>query len=331
MHLLRKGIVLVSIICLGLLVFTSVSSTPAHAMEKLRIAHEMPENHPYHQGCLKFGEILQENTDGRIGVTVYPNGQLGKQKQLAEMVAANQLDVCLTWQGILEGYEPNTGVICLPFIFENWEHTWKVVDGEIGQKVLKPLEKKGIKVITVFNNGLYNIVSRVPIENPEDMEGVKLRVQPSAVFVETGEMLGAVVTPMAFGEVYSALQLGAVDAEIQGPINVRKSKHYEVADYTCANNMAYLLEPVLMSAERFYSFSEADQKMIMEAAHEAAVWQRTVAEKADVEDTKFLKEQGMNYTYPDRELWKAAIMPMYDKHPEWKETIERIRAIAPEK
>jgi tripartite ATP-independent transporter DctP family solute receptor len=299
--------------------------------ETLRIAHEMPENHPYHQGSLRFGEILQEKTDGRIDVTVYPNGQLGKQKQLAEMVAANQLDICLTWQGILEGYDPNTGIICLPFIFESWEHTWKVIDGEIGQEVLKPLEKKGIKVITVFNNGLYNIVSRIPIETPEDMEGVKLRVQPSAVFVETGEMLGAVVTPMAFGEVYSALQLGAVDAEIQGPINVRKSKHYEVADYTCANNMAYLLEPVLMSAKRFNSFSESDQKAIMEAAHEAALWQRKEAEKADVEDTKFLKEQGMNYVYPDRDLWKAAVMPMYDKHPEWKETIERIKAAAPEK
>jgi len=308
--------------------FTLVS-TPAEAKTiKLRIAHEMPENHPYHLGTLKFGEILKEKTDGRIEVVVYPSGQLGKQKQLAEMVAANQLDGCLVWQGILEGYDPNVGVICLPFIFDNWEHTWEVIDGEIGQKVLKPVEEKGIKVVTVFNNGLYNIVSRVPVKNPEDMKGVKLRVQPSAVFVETGEMLGAVVTPMAFGEVYSALQLGAVDAEIQGPINVRKSKHFEVAKYTCANNMAFLLEPLLMSAKKFYSLSEEDQKALLEAAHEAAVWQRQNAEEADVVDTKFLKENGMEYYYPDIELWKAAMMPMYDKHPEWKETIDQIKALS---
>jgi len=321
-------------VLLGVMVLVSIFSLTCFSNSseagtiKLRIAHEMPENHPYHLGTLKFGEILKEKTDGRIEVVVYPSGQLGKQKELAEMVAANQLDGCLVWQGILEGYDPNVGVICLPFIFDSWEHTWDVIDGEIGQGILKPLEEKGIKVITVFNNGLYNIVSRIPIKTPEDMKGVKLRVQPSAVYVETGEMLGAVVTPMAFGEVYSALQLGAVDAEIQGPINVRKSKHYEVAKYTCVNNISFLLEPILMSAKKFNALSEEDQKTLLEAAHEAAVWQRKNAEEADVVDTKFLKENGMEYYYPDINLWKAAMMPMYDKHPEWKETIDKIQALS---
>lgn len=308
--------------------FTLVSTSAQAKTIKLRIGHEMPENHPYHLGAIQFGEILKEKTDGRIEVIVYPSGQLGKQKELAEMVAANQLDGCLVWQGILEGYDPNVGVICLPFIFDNWEHTWAVVDGEIGQKVLKPVEDKGIKVIAVFNNGLYNIVSRIPIKTPEDMKGVKLRVQPSAIFTETGEMLGAVVTPMAFGEVYSALQLGAIDAAILGPINIRKSKHYEVAKYTCENHMAFLLEPVLMSTKTFYSLSENDQKAVLEAGHEAAVWQREIAEEADVKDTQFLKENGMNYYQPDIQLWRAAMMPMYDKHPEWKETIDQIRSLS---
>lgn len=329
MKVWKRGIAVIGVICLALLVVSAFAPVPADAKTvKLRVAHEMPENHPYHLGSLKFGELVKERTNGRIEVVVYPSGQLGKQKQLAEMVAAGQLDACLVWQGILEGYDPNTGVICLPFIFDNWEHTWEVIDGEIGQEVLKPVEKKGIKVITVFNNGLYNIVSRVPVKTPEDMKGIKLRVQPSAVFVETGEMLGAVVTPMAFGEVYSALQLGAVDAEIQGPINVRKSKHFEVANYTCANNMAFLLEPILMSTKTFYGLSEEDQKIILDSAHEAAVWQRQNAEEADVVDTKFLKENGMNYEYPDIEVWKAAMMPMYDKHPEWKGTIDKIRSLS---
>ncbi len=329
MRILKRGIAVIGVLCLALLVVSAFAPVPADAKTvKLRVAHEMPENHPYHLGSLKFGELVKERTNGRIEVVVYPSGQLGKQKQLAEMVAAGQLDACLVWQGILEGYDPNAGVICLPFIFDDWEHTWTVIDGEIGKKVFKPVENKGIKVLTVFNNGLYNIVSRIPVKSPEDMKGVKLRVQPSAVFVETGEMLGAVVTPMAFGEVYSALQLGAVDAEIQGPINVRKSKHFEVANYTCANHMAFLLEPVLMSAKKFYSFSEEDQKILEESAHEAAVWQRKIAEEADVVDTQFLKDNGMNYYEPDRQVWRAAMMPMYDKHPEWKETIDQIKALS---
>lgn len=294
---------------------------------KLRAAHEMPENHPYHLGIVRFGEILKEKTGGRIEVVVYPNGQLGTQKQLAEMVAANQLDICLVWQGILEAFDPNVGVVSLPFIFDSWEHTWKVVDGEVGQAIFAPLEEKNIKIITVFNNGLYNVVSRIPIKTPEDMKGIKLRVQPSAVFVETGQMLGSVVTPMAFGEVYSALQLGAVDAQIQGPINVRKSKHYEVAKYTCQNEISFLLEPVMMNAKTFNSLSAEDQKAVMEAAKEAAEWQRVNAEEADIVDTKFLKENGMHYYPADKEEWIAASMPMYDKYPQWKEIIEKINAL----
>lgn len=326
----RKTIFMV----LGIMILVSAfalagfSSSAQAETIKLRIAHEMPENHPYHLGALKFADLAKEKTDGRIEVLVYPNGQLGKQKQLAEMVAANQLDGCLVWQGILEAYDPNVGVICLPFIFDSWKHAWKVIDGPIGQKVFKPLEAKGIKVITNFNNGLYNVVSKNPIKTPEDMKGIKLRVQPSAVYVEAGEMLGSVVAPMAFGEVYSALQLGTVDAEIQGPINVRKSKHYEVAKYTCANNMSFLLEPVLMSAKKFNSLSENDQKAILDAAREAATWQRANAEEADVIDTKFLKDNGMNYYYPDIQVWKAAMMPMYDKHPEWKEVIDQIKVLS---
>lgn len=325
----KKVTAIASVLCFMLLGTFVFCPTSVHAKTiKFRFAHEMPENHPYHLGCLKFAELVKEKTNGRIEVLVYPNGQLGKQKQLAEMVAANQIDGCLVWQGILEGYDPNVGVICLPFIFDNWEHTWKVVDGEIGKNVFAPIEEKGIKVLTVFNNGLYNVVSRVPIKTPEDMKGVKLRVQPSAVFVETGQMLGAVVTPMAFGEVYSALQLGAVDAEIQGPINTRKSKHYEVAKYTCANHMCYLLEPVLINAKKFYSLSKEDQKILEDAAYEAAVWQRANAEDADVTDTAFLKSHGMNYYIPDRDVWRAAMMPMYDKHPEWKDTIDKIKSLS---
>ncbi len=325
----RVNMVIVSVIvCLILSAVVFVVPMESEAATVLRVAHEMPENHPYHLGSLKFGDLLKEKTNGRMEVKVYPSGQLGTQKELAEMVAANQLDACLVWQGILESYDPNTGVVSLPFIFDSWEHTWKVVDGEVGQEIFAPLEQKGIKVIAVFNNGLYNVVSRVPVKNPEDMVGIKLRVQPSAVFVQSGQMMGSVVTPMAFGEVYSALQLGAIDAQIQGPINVRKSKHYEVAKYTCQNNISFLLEPMLMNSKKFNSFSAEDQKAILEAAYEASLWQREDAEKADVEDTKFLKENGMEYYVPDLELWRAAVMPMYDKYPEWKEVVDKIRALA---
>lgn len=329
--MMKKLISFLVILLLSLsLVGTGCSNKDNDGKEEkitLRLGHEMPESHPYHLGAAKFAELLTQKTNGKYEVVLYPNGQLGNQKQAAEMVSNNQLDMTLVWQGILEAYDPNAGVISLPFIFRDWNHVYKVVDGSIGEELFKGVEQKGIKVLTNFNNGLYNIVSRVPIEKPEDMKGVKLRVQSSPIFTAAGETLGAVVTPMAFSEVYSALQLGAIDAEIQGPINVRKSKHNEVAKYTCECRINYLLEPLIMSAEKFNSLPAEDQKAFTEAAHEAAEWQRENAEKSDTDDTNFLKENGMEYAQVDINEWKKSTQAVYDKYPEWKDMIEKINSI----
>ena len=293
----------------------------------LRLGHEMPEDHPYHLGSLKFAELVEQKTNGAIKIVVYPNAQLGQQKALGEMVASGQLDFCLTWQGILESYDKNVGVLSLPYLFRDWDHVWKVMDGPIGQELLKPLEAKGIKVLTNFNNGLYNVVSRVPVKSPKDLKGLKLRVQSSPVFVEAGNLLGSVVTPTAFNEVYQALQTGAIDAEIQGPVNVVTSKHYEVAGYTCETKMYYLLEPLWMNSKLFDSLPAKYQKAILEAAHEAAVWQREEAEREEEEDTKFLKENGMVYFTPNRDEWVQALKPLYDNHPEWADMVKKIQEV----
>lgn len=293
----------------------------------LRLGHELQEDHPYHLGAVKFGELLAQKTNGKYEVLVYPNAQLGTQAQLAEMVAANQLDFSLGWQGILEAYDPDIGIISLPFLFRDWDHVYKMADGPIGEELFKGAEQKGIKVVTNFNNGLYNIVSRMEIKTPEDMKGKKLRVQPSAVFTRTGEVLGAVVTPMAYSEVYSALQLGAIDAEIQGAVNIKKGKHLEVAKYTCECNINYLLEPLMMSIKTFNAMPPEDQKAVMEAGKEAAIWQRENAEKTEEEDAKFLQENGMQYYKTDIAAWEKATAPIYDEYPEWKDMVDKIKAI----
>jgi tripartite ATP-independent transporter DctP family solute receptor len=323
-------VLLVLVLGISLVAAGCSSSQPAEKKQgktTLRLGHEMPEDHPYHLGAKKFGDLLAQKTNGRYEVVIYPNGQLGKQKQLAEMCASDQLDFALAWQGILEAFDPNTGVISLPFIFRDWNHVYKTVDGPIGNELFKGVEKKGIKVVTNFNNGLYNIVSTKEIKNPEDLKGIKLRVQPSKVFTDTGEMMGAVVTPMAFGEVYSALQLKAIDAQIQGAINVRKSKHFEVAKYTCENHINYLLEPLIMNLKTFNKMTPEDQKALQAAANEAAAWQRADAEKTEAADAKYLQENGMKYYKADIAAWQKATAPVYDKYGKWKELVDKIKSV----
>jgi len=312
---------LIVVILLVLAINTSM------AKQVLRLGHELPENHPYNLGALEFGRLVSEKTNGEIEIKVYPNGTLGKQKELAQAVSMGQLDFSEAWQGVLEAFDKNIGAVTMPYQYRDWEHVWEVLDGPIGEEVFKGVEEKGIKVVSVFYNGTYSFVSSVPIRTPEDVKGIKLRTQPSNVFIEFGEMLGAVVAPMAFSEVYNALQLGTVDAEIQGPINVRKSKHYEAADWTCETKMFCLLEPLMMSMKTWNKLNESQQQIILESAKEAAVYQRALAEKDEADARAFLVDQGMTFYQPDRAVWEEALKAMYDKHPEWQDIFDRVEAL----
>jgi TRAP-type transport system periplasmic protein len=323
MRRVEKMSLIIAVILFTMFAFVSMTT----AKQILRLGHELPENHPYQLGALELARLVNEKTDGEIEIKVYPNATLGTQKELTQAVSMGQLDFAEAWQGVLEAYDKNIGAVTMPYQYTGWDHVWRVLDGPIGDEVFKGVEEKGIKVVTCFMNGTYSFFSTVPIKTPQDIKGMKIRTQPSNVFIEFGEMLGAVVSPLAFSEVYNALQLGTIDAEIQGPINISSNKHYEVANWCCETEMFYLLEPVMMSMKTWNSLDESQQRIILESAKEAAVYQRELALNDEIKSRAFLVEQGMTFYKPDREVWEEGLKPMYDKHPEWQDIFKRIEEL----
>jgi tripartite ATP-independent transporter DctP family solute receptor len=328
-----KSIKVILILLSMVLILAGCSSGKPNDLEKgknepivWRLAHVMPADHPYNLGALKFAELLAEKTNGKYKVICYPNAELGTEGETMEMCASGQIELAQGWNGLLENYEPKVGVLCLPMLFSDFDHLWRVVDGEIGQELFKPLESKGIKVLGSLYNGVCNIVSTKKIVNPEDMQGVKTRIQSSKTVAEIASGLGAIVTPADFSEVYSALQLGAIEAEFQTSTNARKSKHEEVAKYTCENDLFYTLQMFTINNDLFESLSEEDQKAVLEASAESIAYQREIADKEAEEAHEYLKTK-MEYTQPDIELWKEALAPVYDKFPEWADMVDKINAI----
>lgn len=294
----------------------------------LRLGHEMPTDHPYHLGAEKMANIVKERTQGNVEIIIYPNATLGTQKEMAQAVSMGKLDFALTWNGILESYASVTGIFALPYIYRDWNHTWKFLHSDVAKEILSTTEAKGIKVIENMFNGTYSFVSRRPIRSFDELKGMKLRVQPSQVFVNMGKVLGSVVTPLAFSEIYTALQLGTIDAQIQGPVNVRKSKHYEVAKYCFETKMNHLLEPILMSVETFKKLSPEYQKVILEAAYEATVWQWDYALKEEESDRAWLiKEGGMEFYPANREEGVKVFKPLYDMYKDWAKYLDALQAI----
>ena len=307
----------------------------AHAANKkvvLRLAHEMSENHPYHAGAGKFGEFLSKKTNGEVTIQIYPNGTLGKQAQLVEAMSLGTVDLALTNTPVMERYVPELAVLGLPYVARSWEHIYKVVDGEIGAEFNKKFEAQGITVLAYHETGSYNISSTMPIIKPEDIRGIKTRVPQGASSAELGKALGCNVTTLAFSEVYTALQLGTINAHFTaGMDNTYYSKFYEVCKYYIFLDIAYYLEPLSMSKMVYDRLSPEHQKAIKEAAMESAIWQRNfVRSETKTKEELMAKNYGLivhHASDAEKAVWAKATEDVYEKFPDWLPMVQRIKAV----
>ncbi|MDY4032584.1 MAG: TRAP transporter substrate-binding protein [Pyramidobacter sp.] len=320
-----------TLLIVGLMAYSAgnvaISAEPEYTF---KLALEMPTGHPYWMGADKLNQLLYEKTNGRVKVDIYPSGQLGTQKDTAEAVAMGALDFALVSGAILERYDPRAEVVQMPFVFRDLDHAYKTMLGAFGKKMGKWFESKGIMVPSFMLNGPKQITSTMPIYSPEDMKGIKLRSQQAPTMIEFGNALGCVVTPMPYGEVYTALQLGTVDAEVQCVANVLYDKHYEVAKNMTTVNPFVYLEPVLVSKVVFDGLPRDIQDAILESVTEAAKWEWDYY-RSNME-TKFipdLKKLGVAFNENQAEEWKKALVEAgyYDKFKQHKGMLDEITAI----
>lgn len=303
------------------------TSLAAKALE-LRLGHEMPEVHPYHKGAVKFAELVEQKTGGAVKIKIYPNGTIGKMAQLAEGMSMGTVDLALTNTMVLEKYNPEVSILGIPYLFRDFPHLYKAVDGDLGVDLNKGLERKGIHVLAYHSVGTIFINSTRKVVNPEDMRGMKVRVQPGPSYVKAVTALNAVVTTTAFSEVYTALQMGMIDAQTQSISNILSNKHYEVAKFVCLNNFSFLVEPLSISKMTMKRLKKDQLKAIKEAAYESALYQREMMAKAEEDGIKELADKyGVTFTKPDLAPWVKALEPVQDEFPKWKPIMEKIKAV----
>lgn len=253
------------------IVMSAASSTLTQAEQVIRLGHTGASNHHFQKISEQFAELVSERTDGEIKIEVYPSDQLGNQTQLVEGTLLGTNDMVLTSDAVLSNFIPQVGIVNLPFIFRDSEHVRAALDGEVGQELSALVEDQGAVVIGWWENGFRHITnSRNPIETPEDLQGMQLRVPEGPVFVSTFEALGANPTPISFGELYSALQLGVIDGQENPPAHILTQKFHEVQDYVSRTGHIYLSSPVLINKGLLDSLSEEHQNVILETGRELA-------------------------------------------------------------
>jgi len=308
------------------------SATKAPATEKkeiiLKAAEIQPEDYPTTLGLKEMARLLDERTQGRIKMQVYAGGQLGGEKETIEMTQMGTLAINRISSAPLVNFVPKMGVFSMPFLFRDGDHFWKVLDGAVGKDMLKALETSNLVGLGYYDSGARSFYTKgKAINTAEDAKGQKIRVQQSKIFIEMINALGASATPMGYGEVYSGLQTGIIDGAENNPPSLWTSKHYEVCKFYPQDEHAMVPEALIMSKKVWDTLSPEDQKIVAQAATDSVVYEKKLWAEFTAKSMKELEAKGVVITKPDKESFRKAVAPMYDKFPEYKEIVAQIQAV----
>ncbi|MGB9903903.1 MAG: TRAP transporter substrate-binding protein [Desulfotomaculales bacterium] len=286
------------------------------AQLQLKLATMTPASHTYNLGAQRFADLIKERTNGRIQITVYPDGQLGKgERELLEALQQGTVDLYVGSTGPVGSFSPSMMIVDIPFLFRDYTHVDKVLDGPIGRQLLDDLEKAGLKGLAFWENGFRNLTnSKKPVRTPEDAKGLKIRTMENQVHITAWKAAGVIPTPMAWSEVFGALQQKVVDGQENPVAVVYTSKLYEVQKYLSMTQHVYSPAPIIMSLKKWQGLSKEDQELFLRTAQEVASWQRKQGRDEEKKMLAELEQKGMTVIRDvDKEAWQKAMQPAFEE------------------
>lgn len=257
---------------------------------------------------------MNKKTNGQIEIQVYPNRQLGEEREIVEGLQLGTVDFVITSTGPLVSFVPEIGVVDLPFLFTSSEHAYNVLDGEIGQGILAKFESKGIIGLSFMENGWRSISANKKIQTPKDLSGMKVRTMENKIHMDAFKALGASPIPMAWGEVYTSLQQGVIDGQENPPVILATNALWEVQKYYALTNHFYTPQMFLMSKSTTGKISESNMAIIREASKNATDFQRAKMAELDTDYLNTLRKNGMEVYDVDRSLFQEATKTVYAKY-----------------
>jgi TRAP-type transport system periplasmic protein len=291
--------------------------TPAAAFAQettIRLGHVLPESHSWHQAATGFAEQVAEETEGRVDIQVYPSGQLGTETEVIEGLQIGSVQAAIIGSGSFQSIEPRMGIIEMPYAWESREQAFEALDGDLGEALAELLAQHNIVTLAWWENGFRHVTNnRQPIETPADLEGLRIRVTPDAIRLATFEALGAEPAPLAFGELYSALQQGVFDAQ-ENPLSIiLSSSFYEVQDYLSLTGHVWGAASLVIAQSVWDELSPEDQEVVRSAAQEWGERQREMVASSNAEVRAELEAQGMQVNEVDKAPFVEAVKPIWEE------------------
>ena len=281
----------------------------------IRVGHVLANTHPYEMGLKKMSELAAEKSNGKIAIDVFANSQLGNERDMVEALQLGSQEMVLVSTAVLSSFTDQFLVFDLPFLFDTTEQARAVCDSELGLEILHSVDDQGIKGLAWFENGFRNVTNNVlPIEKPEDLKGIKIRTMESPIHMASFSVMGADPTPMAMGELFTALQQGTLDAQENPLAIIDTNKFYEIQKYLSMTGHFYAPAPLFVATDYFNSMDEESQVALQEAANEAAAYERQCLDDMNAELQQTLADEGMVVNEVDKAPFKEAVQPVYEEY-----------------
>ncbi len=318
---------------LSILAFSLLTSCSDQlGVKVIKLGHAQVVNHPVHEAMLFMGKKIEEKSGGKIKVSVYPNQQLGSERELVELLQIGSLGMTKVSAAALEGFAPTMQVYGMPYLFRDDEHQKKVLNGPIGKQLLLDGEEFWLRGLCYYDAGKRSFYTKdKPVNTPEDLIGLKVRVMESPTASNMVKAMGSSPTPVSYGELYTALQQGIVDAAENNPPSLYTSKHYEVCKYYSLDEHTAIPDVVIISTKVWNQLSPQEQEWVQAAADESAEYEAELWAASTAESMRELEAAGVTIVRPDKEPFRKAVEGVYEQlkvaQPEIYAIVQSIREV----
>jgi tripartite ATP-independent transporter DctP family solute receptor len=294
----------------------------------IKLAHGLDISHPVHKGMVYFAEQVAERSNGQMRIDIYPSGQLGSERQCLELLQIGSLGMTKVSAAVLENFAPRMKVLGLPYLFRDDEHAWAVLNGPIGKDLLLEAQNYWLRGVCFYDAGSRSFYTKDrPINSPDDLDGLKVRVMNSQTAMQMVKALGGAPTPISFGELYTALQQGVVDGAENNPPSFYTSRHYEVCKYYSIDEHSTVPDVMLIGTNTWERLTAQEQTWLQEAADASVEYQRKVWAASEQEALDAVKAAGVQINYPDKAPFAARVEDIYERYKDDAEIYELIQQI----
>lgn len=302
-------------IALGLLSVACATATAAQAAVTLKAGHIAAVGHPWHEALVGMAADVKEATNGEVVIEVYPSSQLGGEREMAQGLGLGVLEMGLFGTGALQALDKRLIIEELPYAWPTREHAYHALDGKLGEELAKILDGLSIHTLSWWESGYRHITNSVrPIEKPEDLEGIKLRVPEAEMRIDTFKMLDALPTPMPFSEVFTSLQQNVVDGQENPLATIHASKFYEVQDHLALSGHIWGSAVLTISNSAWDSLTDEQKQIMEEAADEWKLKEREMIAQSDEKALADIQAAGVQVTEPDPKAFQEFVQPVWDKY-----------------